>query len=320
MTYKEMIIEILKAANKPLSTKEIHQESSKMDLKFGGKTPWETIGANIYVDIKENKENSLFMIASKRPTTFWLKSRQSELDNPNSKDLETSAQSPRTPHQKATESKNFNERDLHPLLVSYLYRSQEFNLDCRTIFHEHCKKAKSGQNLWNYPDIVGVYMSNDFYEKTRSLLKNFSQNSYKLYSFELKKRLSFANLKESYFQAVSNSSWANEGYLVVFEEVDEEVLNELRRLNQSFGIGLIKLECNVDKSKILLSASVRELDTQTLNKLVEDSPDFAEFVEDINHIIEARGIPVKDNFDKPFQDENEIEKYCKEKHIKNKIQ
>lgn len=44
------------------------------------------------------------------------------------------------------------------------------------------------------------------------------------------------------FQAVSNSSWANEGYLVVLQEIDSEVLSELRRLNQSFGIGVIKLE------------------------------------------------------------------------------
>jgi hypothetical protein len=33
----------------------------------------------------------------------------------------------------------------------------------------------------------------------------------------MKKELNFSNLRESYFQAVSNSSWANEGYLVTAE-------------------------------------------------------------------------------------------------------
>lgn len=64
-------------------------------------------------------------------------------------------------------------------------------------------------------------------------------------------RLSWSNLKECYFQAVSNSSFANEGYLVVFEEFDDEILEELIRLNASFGIGVIKLESSTAESRTL---------------------------------------------------------------------
>ncbi|MDE5925611.1 MAG: HrgA protein, partial [Helicobacter sp.] len=141
------------------------------------------------------------------------------------------------------------------------------------------------------------------------------QNSYKLFSFELKISLNFSNLKESYFQAVSNSSWANEGYLVVFEEIDEEVLSELRRLNQSFGIGVIKLECETLDSKILLSSREREIDIQTLNMLLEKNSDFKIFIEDINKQIKAGfDTEIKAKFDKVFDDE-EMQKYIEEKLI-----
>ncbi|MCW1533883.1 HrgA protein, partial [Campylobacter jejuni] len=89
--------------------------------------------------------------------------------------------------------------------------------------------------------------------------------------------LNFSNLKECYFQAVSNSSWANEGYLVVLQEIDSEVLSELRRLNQSFGIGVIKLK-DISNSQILISAKEKELDIQTLNMLINKNPNFKEFI------------------------------------------
>jgi uncharacterized protein len=59
-----------------------------------------------------------------------------------------------------------------------------------------------------HPDIVGVHFPfNDFSKKTLKLQKEYLGSlKTKFYSFELKKELSFANLRESYFQAVSNSS------------------------------------------------------------------------------------------------------------------
>lgn len=51
-----------------------------------GQTPIATLGARIYVDIKELQHNSLFIKASQKPTTFWLKERENELlklDNKN---------------------------------------------------------------------------------------------------------------------------------------------------------------------------------------------------------------------------------------------
>ena len=78
----------------------------------------------------------------------------------------------------------------------------------------------------------------------------------KLYSYEVKRELNFSNLRESYFQAVSNSSWANEGYLVAAEiDSDDEFLDEIKMLSNYFGIGLIKLNINSpDSSEIIYLA------------------------------------------------------------------
>ncbi|EAI8611410.1 HrgA protein, partial [Campylobacter jejuni] len=190
---------------------------------------------------------------------------------------------------------------------------------CKTIYHEQSKKGKGGEDKWNYPDIVGVYFPYDDYEKeTITLLENIKQNSYKLFSFELKIALNFSNLKECYFQAVSNSSWANEGYLVVLQEIDSEVLSELRRLNQSFGIGVIKLEKDISNSQILISAKEKELDIQTLNMLINKNPNFKEFIDDINKQIKVgKEAKIQANFDEIKSDE-EMEKYLKEKCILEK--
>ncbi len=216
---------------------------------------------------------------------------------------------------------SFHERVLHPLLVKFLSEDPNFKLLCKTIRHEECKKGEVGECKWNYPDIVGVYFPyNKYKEETLKFLHHTGQEKHKLFSFELKKELSFSNLKESYFQAVSNSTWANEGYLVVFKIKDEyEVLGELRRLNQSFGIGVIKLESEISNSKILLPAKEREIDIPTLNMLIEQSPeDFKPFIANINKQIEKgldTAVDMGEFFDEVLDDEA-MQKYIKDKGIK----
>ncbi|EAK0618781.1 HrgA protein [Campylobacter jejuni] len=308
LTYKELIIEVLKQTKKPLNVSEIWQKALEkgLDKKLSniGQTPTQTIWNRLLTD----KIN--FLKTSIKPTTFWLKERENELLKLDNKNEITNEKQ---------EKNKFHERDLHPLLVKFLYENLDFNLNCKTIYHEQSKKGKGGEDKWNYPDIVGVYFPYDDYEKeTITLLENIKQNSYKLFSFELKIALNFSNLKECYFQAVSNSSWANEGYLVVLQEIDSEVLSELRRLNQSFGIGVIKLEKDISNSQILISAKEKELDIQTLNMLINKNPNFKEFIDDINKQIKVgKEAKIQANFDEIKSDE-EMEKYLKEKCILEK--
>lgn len=314
MTYIELGKKVLEQAEKPLKPKEILEEACKMgwdkERPSIGKTPWSTIGSDLGKDKKQ------FYVARKEGKSFfyWLKSREREFppqETPDAKeeDDEQSECSGTAKKQKIS----FHERDLHPLLVEFLSEDPNFRLLCKTIYHENCKKSKGGECKWNYPDIVGVYFPynkyfpyNGYKEETLKFLHHTGQKKHKLFSFELKVKINFSNLKESYFQAVSNSTWASEGYLVVFEEIEDKVLGELRRLNQSFGIGVIKLESEISNSKILLPAKEREIDILTLNMLIEQSPkDFEPFMANINKQIE-KGLdtPIQmESFDKVLNDE-----------------
>lgn len=114
----------------------------------------------------------------------------------------------------------------------------------------------------------------------------------KLFSFELKRDLNFANLREAFFQAVSNSSWANEGYLVAAEiSNDEDFRNELERLSTSFGIVVIRIDVDdPDATEIVFPAKSKELvDWETVNKLTFNS-DFRDLLKRIKTDISSREI------------------------------
>ncbi len=104
-------------------------------------------------------------------------------------------------------------------------------------------------------------------------------------------------------------------------KIKDKVFNELKRLNQSFGIGVIKLESEISNSKILLEAREREIDIPTLNMLVKQSPeDFKPFMREINRQIEkgfdAQINPEEDfDFDKVL-DDRKMQEYIKDKGIK----
>ncbi|MGN8368901.1 HTH domain-containing protein [Helicobacter pylori] len=323
MTYIELGKKVLEQAGKPLSVKEIFEKACEMGLDKeckDGKIFPHSLGSQLGEhDI--SKEKKQFYVARKEGGAFfyWLKSREREFppqETSNAEDDEQSECSGTAKKQK----NSFHERVLHPLLVKFLSEDPNFKLLCKTIRHEECKKGEGGECKWNYPDIVGVYFPyNKYKEETLKFLHHTGQEKHKLFSFELKKELSFSNLKESYFQAVSNSTWANEGYLVVFEEIKDKVLGELRRLNQSFGIGVIKLESEISNSKILLPAKEREIDIPTLNMLIEQSPkDFKPFMANINKQIEAgfdKQIDMNDFFKELLGDEA-MQKYIEDKGIK----
>ncbi len=325
MTYIELGKKVLEQAWKPLKPKEIWERACEMGLDKErpsiGKTPWSTIGSDLGKDKKQ------FYVAHKQGQAhfYWLKFREREF--PPQETLKTKekddGQSECLDAAKKQKT-SFDERDLHPLLVKFLDKDSNFKLRCKTIYHERCLKDKRGKCEWNYPDIVGVYFPYNKYSpfdkydgEILKFLHHTGQKKHKLFSFELKVNLKLTNLKESYFQAVSNSTWANEGYFVV-KNIDDEVLGELRRLNQSFGIGVIKLESEISNSKILLPAKEREIDIPTLNMLIEQSPgDFKPFMGRINKQIE-KGLdtPIEmEGFDKVLNNEA-MQEYIKDKGIK----
>ena len=142
-----------------------------------------------------------------------------------------------------------------------------------------------------HPDIVGCYFPFTDWEKevveVGALLGN---RAVRLYSFELKRSLSFTNLREAFFQAVSNSSWANEGYLVAADvDTGDDFRDELGRLCAAFGIGVIQLDiADPDASQVLIPAHRKEfVDWETANKLAAMNPDFRGFLQRIKKDIET---------------------------------
>src|ERR1035437_2266310 len=220
---------------------------------------------------------------------------------------------------KSDKSKNYDERDLHKLLSSYLKNTSIYS---KTIFHEQ-SNGKDNNQIWTHPDMVGIKFLNLQTKVSQNFLKSINRiDTFKLNSYELKKEINNdSELKKAYFQAVSNSSWANFGYLVAFEFSDS-LTEEMERLNQSFGIGVIELNANPYQSKVLFPARYRELDFKTIDKLCKINKDFEKFIEQTEKLMTAEERYYKstekelDEFcDKYFANDTEVELYCQEKHI-----
>ena len=158
---------------------------------------------------------------------------------------------------------------------------------------------------------------------SQNFLKSINRvDTFKLSSYELKREInSDSELKKAYFQAVSNSSWANYGFLVAFEFSDN-LYEEMARLNQSFGIGVIELNANPYQSKVLFPAVYRDLDFKTIDKLCKINNEFERFIEQTEKLLTASEKYITgaekelDEFcDTYFSNDSDIEKYCKEKNI-----
>ena len=188
------------------------------------------------------------------------------------------------------------ESELHPILVSYA--NARFNVYCKTINALKVQKRRNNQiNKWSNPDIVGVSPEilnlGEIFQNEVRKLGIFSTKVLQFYSFELKSSIHKSNLTESYFQAVSNSSWANFGYLVVGDmSMDKDFLANLFRLNHGYGIGVIHLNYkDPTRSEIIVSAREREVaDINFMNFLTESNVDFKDFVEEAQKIVSSGDI------------------------------
>jgi uncharacterized protein len=294
-TFLDFAEEVLKAAPKPITYQEMWEAgkdsglSSK--LSVAGKTPWQTLGARLFVDIRDNSATR-FMKVGKNPARFFLIARKTEL-TPD--DLRESGNAKASPVRRGNDF-GFHERKLHPLLAYFAFTNTSFNrgrqIHTKTIFHE--KSRHSALNEWVHPDLVGFYSPiEDWNSKLLAFNQATDRTAIHLYSFEIKKEIDRGNYREYFFQAVSNSSWANEGYLVTCSvQQQDDLLSELERLSASFGIGIIVLDLDdIDSSTVLFTARSKDyLDWETMNKLCEQNEDFETFIDDVQRDFAGRKI------------------------------
>lgn len=307
--FRDLAQEVLDITKQPMSAEQIWQKANEVGLaeKVGskGKTPARSIQAQLYVDIKE-RDNSNFVQLSKHPVLFGLKSLSygdSDIEGV-SENINDGESVIYTTGKKQLKS-SWDERDLHPLLATYLRSDPHFRCYAKTIFHERSSKKSKNADKWTHPDMVGVYFPfSDFEASTIQLQDALRANPYKIYSFELKKSLTTGHLREYFFQAVSNSSWANEGYLVAPSiPNDSDFLDDLERLSNAFGIGVIELDIeHAEQSEIIFSAEAHDsLDWSTVDRLVGINPDFRKFLIDVSN--SAKIHSVSGDYDKILEGE-----------------
>lgn len=172
------------------------------------------------------------------------------------------------------------EHDLYPLLSEYLYT--ELSVYSKRIDEKRSsnKRGPNG-NKWLYPDVVAMEnLSADWHQELKDCVGQYADKKTKLWSFEVKLLINRSNIRECFFQAVSNSSWANFGYLVTSEIEGSDTLKELRMLFAIHGIGLIQIDTdNPAESQILIPARERtEIDWDTANRLTMENKDFMGFI------------------------------------------
>jgi uncharacterized protein len=271
MTFIQLAEKVLNEEKRPLSVPEIwdvvQAKGYDKDMDSKGKTPWNSMGAQLYVDVRDNPD-SVFTSIGVRPKKFILRSLAEHADQ---KSMESS------PILSSVKKKvHYAEKDLHPFIVYYGFLYLKAYL--KTIRHNKSDKKEFGE--WVHPDIVGCYYPfSDWGGEVIEISSLMGNTAIKLYSFELKRELSLSNLRESFFQAVSNSSWANEGYLAAVEiDTDEDFSTELKRLSTSFGIGVIRIDIeDPDSTEMILPAKSKDnVDWETINKLAGLNPDFRE--------------------------------------------
>ena len=181
-----------------------------------------------------------------------------------------------------TDSSNakLGEHAMYPLLSLYLW--EEFGVYSKRIDEKRSsnKRGPNG-NRWLYPDVVGMEdLGAEWHQEVRDCVNQYSDKRTKLWSFEAKLLINRSNVRECFFQAVSNSSWANFGYLVAAEIEGQDTLKELRMLFAAHGIGLIKLDTdNPAESQVLIPARERdEIDWDMANRLATENRDFLDYV------------------------------------------
>lgn len=307
LTFLQMAKKVLEEEKQPLSASEIWQiaVSKGYDklVETKGKTPWATLSALFYVDVRDNSSTD-FVPLGARPKRFILKSQVDILGG-------VIPETTKTP--KIQTSKiEFLEKDLHPLMVYYGFYYLKAYL--KTI--NHSKSDKKGFGEWVHPDIVGCYFPyKDWEGEVVEVSTLMGNTSVKLFSFELKRELSISNIREFFFQAVSNSSWANEGYLAAANiDTDDDFRNELKRLSTAFGIGVIQLDIDdPDFSDIILPANSKDfIDWDTVNKLSGINPDFRDFLKRIRNDMKNQEIR-KELYDTVLDKEELAQSFAKKK-------
>jgi hypothetical protein len=153
-------------------------------------------------------------------------------------------------------------------------------------------------NRWLFPDLTAMEdLDREWHADIRDCVREYGDPRCRLWSFEVKLKLNRSNVREAWFQTVSNSSWANCGYLVAAEVEDADTMKELRLLAAAQGIGLIVLDTEdpTEGSEIRIPARERaEIDWDACNRLAQENADFRDFIRQVRQFHQTGDIKARD--------------------------
>jgi uncharacterized protein len=164
-SYLNMVHDVLKVSSKPFTYQEIwqdaHEKCLTANLESTGKTPWQSLCARLYVEVRDNADSEIIKVGT-RPARVFLKKRQSELSPDVAINLE------KEESKKSEKKVEYHERDLHPLLTYFAYSNPSFNRG-RSIFTKtvmsrfNCNEFENQgfRGAFDSRDVFGVDCSRD---------------------------------------------------------------------------------------------------------------------------------------------------------------
>lgn len=255
---------------------DIYEDKGKKTSKYG-KELEEQVRSEIYSKHEELTKLGISWDSYPKPRRYYysedIENNENTIDSNNissSFNLENN------------NSENLYESELYKPFIDFLKNS--YNLRATRINEKITSDIKyRNRNRWLHPDIVAYEsLIDNFHSSIKESYKDFYYNPVKLWSFEIKVNINKHNIREAYFQAVSNSVWANEGYLVA-TNIDKEADKELRSLSSVYGIGVILFTPNdVSQSDIIIPSKQRsEIDWNMINRLFTINEDFQKFMTNV---------------------------------------
>ncbi|MFY9589461.1 hypothetical protein [Rickettsia endosymbiont of Halotydeus destructor] len=184
-----------------------------------------------------------------------------------------------------SKEEDITEEEAYKLLKLYLDELGIYSMQIKHNFSSN--KQGAGGNIWLHPDWVGMEVLNKKWSKLiKDCAKYHGGKQARLWSFEVKKKISRSNVREFFFQALSNSSWAHYGYLAapILDNPGDDTRHELEMLCTRHGIGFILINTIFpEDSKILIPARERfDIDWNMANRLADENKDFENYLNKVD--------------------------------------
>lgn len=320
----DFIVEVLNEADMPLTYSEIWNQGNEKgiippksdnpnQMKYLSSvlTGWddELTSDDVYV----YKDGTKIKLFSRSPRRWYIvdKFNKNDIDKFPEKIDKAEKKEERIDAKNEIEGKNCQiELMLYPFLTKYV--KEKLGVSVIAISDKKAKKAilKRGLKKWQYPDLVGFSVPYD--KSINEMKKVLGSSPVLIYSFEMKREIKTRNFCECYYQALSNSSWANYGYLVTdtLDDDDTDMMSALKLLNERFGIGIIKLNTkrpndgkgfDIRESKILFEAKFNpEINWDVFRRNIRDNED--EYKTFCNAVTTSIDDPEKLNYDECLKD------------------